>query len=59
VDPNIPAERLYDKALDGLRLSNSWGGYHVILNPDFDAQVMWRFVNRAIDEVRNQINLLL
>lgn len=39
---------------NGLKLSNSWSGYHIILNPDFSANVQWRFVNRAIDEVENQ-----
>ncbi|KAK9808905.1 hypothetical protein WJX72_006126 [[Myrmecia] bisecta] len=51
--PNIPAEKLYDKQLNGLKLSNSWAGYHIVLNPDFGAQTQWRFVNRAIDEVEN------
>jgi len=39
VDPNVPAERLYDKLMDGLLLSNSWEGFYILLNPDFDAQV--------------------
>ena len=51
--PNIPAEALYDKRDDGLRLANSWAGKFVLLNPDYSAQVQWRFVNRAIDEVEN------
>ena len=38
---------------NGLKLSNSWAGYHILLNPDYGAQVLWRFVNRAIDEVEN------
>ena len=38
---------------NGLKLSNSWAGYHVLLNPDYSAQILWRFVNRAIDEVEN------
>jgi hypothetical protein len=38
---------------DGLRLCNSWAGFHVLLNPDYSAQTQWRFVNRAIDEVEN------
>ena len=38
---------------DGLRLSNSWEGFYVLLNPDYSAQTQWRFVNRAIDEVEN------
>ncbi|CAD7702759.1 unnamed protein product, partial [Ostreobium quekettii] len=50
---NIPAEKLYDKNDNGLKLSNSWTGYYVILNPEYKAQVQWRFVNRAIDEVEN------
>ncbi|GMH33235.1 hypothetical protein BSKO_01069 [Bryopsis sp. KO-2023] len=53
VTPNIPAEKLYDKADNGLKLCNSWSGYHVLLNPDYKSQVQWRFVNRAIDEVEN------
>lgn len=53
VAPNIPAERLYDKQDNGLKLENSWAGQYVLLNPDFSAQVQWRFVNRAIDEVEN------
>jgi len=36
-----------------LKLSNSWAGYHILLNPDYSAQILWRFVNRAIDEVEN------
>jgi hypothetical protein len=32
--PNIPAEILYDKKDDGLKLVNSWAGYHILLNPD-------------------------
>nr|BCL66111.1 hypothetical protein [Volvox africanus] len=52
-NPNIPAEKLYDKEDDGLRLTNSWAGYHVILNPEYTSQTQWRFVNRAIDEVEN------
>jgi hypothetical protein len=39
--------------LNGLLLSNSWAGYHVLLNPDYSAATQWRFVNRAIDEVEN------
>lgn len=34
VAPNIPAEKLYDKADNGLKLTNLWRGYYVILNPD-------------------------
>ncbi|KAL4853371.1 Cytochrome P450 97B2 [Chlorella vulgaris] len=51
--PNIPAEKLYDKQDNGLKLSNSWAGFFVLLNPDYSAQVQWRFVNRAIDEVES------
>lgn len=51
--PNIPAERLYDKNDNGLLLSNSWAGSYVVLNPEFSAQVQWRFINRAIDEVES------
>ena len=39
VAPNIPAELLYDKIDNGLKLSNSWSGYHIILNPDYRSQV--------------------
>jgi hypothetical protein len=35
LEPNIPAEVLYDKRDDGLKPSNAWKGYHVLLNPDF------------------------
>lgn len=38
---------------NGLKVSNSWAGYHILLNPDYSAQILWRFVNRAIDEVEN------
>lgn len=51
--PNIPAQVLYDKNDDGLKLCNSWAGHYILLNPDYRAQVQWRFVNRAIDEVEN------
>ena len=51
--PNIPAQILYDKLDDGLKLSNEWSGYHVLLNPDFSSHTQWRFVNRAIDEVES------
>lgn len=49
--PNIPAQKLYDKSDDGLLSDNLWEGFHVILNPPYESQVTWRFVNRAIDEV--------
>jgi len=52
-DPNIPAEKLYDKSDNGLKASNSWAGHYIVLNPEFKAQVQWRFINRAIDEVEN------
>ena len=39
--------------INGLKLSNSWAGYQILLNPDFKAAIQWRFVNRAIDEVEN------
>ena len=52
-DPNIPAEKLYDKSDNGLKASNAWAGYYIVLNPEFKAQVQWRFINRAIDEVEN------
>lgn len=39
--------------MNGLLMSNSWAGYHMLLNPDYKAAVQWRFVNRAIDEVEN------
>jgi hypothetical protein len=54
VAPNIPAEKLYDKNDNGLKLSNLWKGYYVLLNPDFTSQIQWRFVNRAIDEVESE-----
>ena len=50
-DPNIPAEKTYDKRQDGLKQENPWKGYHVILNPSYESQVQWRFINRAINEV--------
>ncbi|KAK9915696.1 hypothetical protein WJX75_002780 [Coccomyxa subellipsoidea] len=53
IAPNIPAQVLYDKKLNGLLMSNSWAGYHILLNPDYSAATQWRFVNRAIDEVEN------
>lgn len=34
VAPNIPAEKLYDKSDNGLKLTNLWRGYYIILNPD-------------------------
>jgi len=34
VAPNIPAEKLFDKTDNGLKLTNLWRGYYVILNPD-------------------------
>jgi len=49
--PNIPAEKTYDKADDGLKQENSWKGFHVILNPSYESSVQWRFINRAINEV--------
>ena len=49
--PNIPAQKLYDRSDDGLLPDNLWEGFHVILNPPYESQVTWRFVNRAIDEV--------
>jgi len=39
INPNIPAEKLYDKRDNGLKLENSWSGYYVILNPDYKSQV--------------------
>lgn len=39
--------------MNGLLMSNSWAGHHVLLNPDYSAATQWRFVNRAIDEVEN------
>lgn len=39
IAPNIPAELLYDRRDDGLRLQNSWAGYHIILNPPYKSQV--------------------
>jgi len=49
--PNIPAEKCYDKQDDGLKMENSWESYHVLVNPPYEAQVQWRFINRAINEV--------
>jgi hypothetical protein len=49
--PNLPAERLFDKADDGLALRNSWEGSFVLLNPPYESALQWRFINRAIDEV--------
>ena len=31
-------------------MTNSWAGYHVLVNPPYEAQVQWRFINRAINE---------
>ena len=39
--------------MNGLKLSNSWAGYLILLNPPYTAATQWRFVNRAIDEVEN------
>lgn len=39
--------------MNGLKLSNSWAGHLVLLNPPYTAATQWRFVNRAIDEVEN------
>eukprot|EP00884_Botryococcus_braunii_P018797 jgi/Botrbrau1/5600/Bobra.97_2s0025.2 len=50
--PNIPAQYMYDKKMDGLKVENEWSGF-VLLNPDYRANTLWRFVNRAIDEVEN------
>ena len=50
-NPNIPAERLFCKADDGLKVSNSWAEKYIILNPPYEAQTQWRFINRAINEV--------
>jgi len=44
--------------MNGLKLSNSWAGYSILLNPPYTAAAQWRFVNRAIDEVEND-NVLL
>ena len=44
--PNIPAEKLYTVREDGLDLMNEWDGY-VFLNPPFDGNVQWRFINSA------------
>ena len=51
-NPNLPAELLYDKADDGLALRNSWADHFVLLNPPYESALQWRFINRAIDEVR-------
>ena len=42
--PNVPAEKLYTVQDDGLDLRNAWDGY-VFLNPPFDGNVQWRFIN--------------
>ena len=42
-----------DMQMNGLKLSNSWAGYLILLNPPYTAATQWRFVNRAIDEVEN------
>ena len=39
--------------MNGLKLSNSWEGFLILLNPPYTAATQWRFVNRAIDEVEN------
>ena len=53
VSPNIPAQVLYDKNDDGLDAKNSWKGFFVLLKPEYKAKILWRFINRAIDEVEN------
>jgi hypothetical protein len=50
-NPNISAEKTYDRSQDGLKQENPWKDYYVILNPSYEAQVQWRFINRAINEV--------
>jgi len=47
--PNIPAEKTFDKRQDGLKQGNEWKGFYVILNPAYESQVQWRFINRAIN----------
>lgn len=49
--PPAATQRVFDKFDDGLLLRNSWAGSFVVLNPPFESQLQWRFVNRAIDEV--------
>jgi len=34
---------------NGLKLSNSWEGYFVLLNPDYRAQVGWRCMLRVAE----------
>lgn len=46
-------ETLLELQMNGLKLTNSWAGYAVLLNPPYTAASQWRFVNRAIDEVEN------
>eukprot|EP00873_Tetraselmis_striata_P040830 jgi/Tetstr1/461094/TSEL_006237.t1 len=53
VRPNIPAQRLYTAAEDGLEMENSWSELFVYLNPPYDSALQWRFINRAIDEVES------
>ena len=49
-----------DMQMNGLKLSNSWAGYLILLNPPYTAATQWRFVNRAIDEVENdQVGLCM
>lgn len=39
---SLKQERLYDKHANGLLLSNSWAGFHVLLNPEFSANIAHR-----------------
>ena len=50
-NPNIPAEVLYDKSMNGLLSKNSWNQKFVLLNPPYETQTQWRFIHRAINEV--------
>jgi hypothetical protein len=50
-NPNIPAEVLYDKSINGLLSKNSWANKFALLNPPYETQTQWRFIHRAINEV--------
>jgi hypothetical protein len=50
-NPNIPAEVLYDKSMNGLLSKNSWANKFALLNPPYETQTQWRFIHRAINEV--------
>ena len=35
------SQQLLHLQMNGLKLSNSWAGYHVLLNPDFSSSIQW------------------